>query len=441
MEKKSCDVVVIGAGIGGLCAAARLSYAGYKTIVLEALPYLGGRYTWLEYKGYQIKCGAHWFMYGQKEPVLVLLREVHGDTDFEMKPIPAPKWRFGGKDHDMLAKGGLWNLISLASRDKQEEEKVISALRRCFRWREPSDRITFSDWLLGITDNKTIHKLLNAWCVQVVGVNLHEISAGAMIRFVVTMASSLAGTEQLMPKGGLKPVVDSLAKAIVNNKGEILIRAKAERIVVRDGVVKGVEARDPEGELQIEARVVVSDTGPQKTVELAGEQNFDRGYVEEVKDLKPLGALEFWMTTNGPLYDWPGGLYTIDTRRSCLWSDTSMIWPELAPKGKNLMILYVKPEQTTEYDPKKEYEIFLADLHDTFPQFEKLGGEILLSRHYRKDWPCVRAFPSAEQHQRTPVENLYNVGDAVNPTGLVGGAGCAEGAKTVVEDIKKRIKA
>ena len=45
MEKKTCDVVVIGAGIGGLCVAARLSHAGYKTIVLERMPILGGRYT------------------------------------------------------------------------------------------------------------------------------------------------------------------------------------------------------------------------------------------------------------------------------------------------------------------------------------------------------------------------------------------------------------
>ena len=440
MDKKSCDVVVIGAGIGGLCAAARLSYAGYKTIVLEALPYPGGRFTWLEYKGYKIKCGAHWFMYGQKDPVLLTIKDVHGNADFEMKPLPNPKWRIGGKDHEMLAKGGLWQLISLGARDKQEEEKVISALRRCFRWREPSDHIMFSEWLNGITDNKTIYKLLNAWCVQVIGPNLHEISAGELVRYVTTIAATLAGTQQLMPNGGLRPAVDSLVKAIADNKGEILMRAKAERIIVRDGVVKGVEARDPDGEINIEAKVVVSDTGPRKTVELAGEENFDRGYVEEVKQLKPFWGLEFWITSNGPLYDWPGGLYTIDTRRSCLWTDTSMIWPDLAPKGKNLMVLYLKPNQATEYDPKKEYEVFLADLHETFPNFEKQGGEVLLARNYKKEWPTERAFPSDPRHRKTPVENLYNVGDAVNSPGWIGGAGCGEGAKTVVEDIMKRIR-
>src|SRR4030042_965293 len=159
------------------------------------------------------------------------------------------------------------------------------------------------------------------------------------------MAATLAGTQQMIPRGGLRPAVDSLVKAIGDNKGEILLRAKSEKIIVRDGVAKGVEARDPDGEISIEAKVVVSDAGPKKTVELAGEQNFDKGYVQEVKNLKP--------------------------------------------------------EQATEYDPKKEYGIFLADLHETFPNFEKQGGEVLLSRHYKKDWPTLRAFPSAPHHRRT----------------------------------------
>ena len=49
MEKKTCDCLVIGSGIGGMCAAARLAYSGYKTIVIEKLPMLGGRYTQIEY--------------------------------------------------------------------------------------------------------------------------------------------------------------------------------------------------------------------------------------------------------------------------------------------------------------------------------------------------------------------------------------------------------
>ncbi|GAI07224.1 unnamed protein product [marine sediment metagenome] len=37
MQQQKYDVVVIGSGIGGLCAAALLSYRGYKTLVVEKL--------------------------------------------------------------------------------------------------------------------------------------------------------------------------------------------------------------------------------------------------------------------------------------------------------------------------------------------------------------------------------------------------------------------
>lgn len=447
MTTKSCDIAVIGSGIGGLCAAARLSYAGYKTIVLERMPILGGRYTWVDYKGYKIKFGAHYLIYGDKDPVFVTLKDVRGRTDFEMRPKPPPKWRIGGKDYEMPAEGvtqeTLPRLISLTSRDKQEEERVLLALSRCFAGDEPSDDSTFSEWLHRLTDNRTIYDTLNTLCTQTIGPGLHEISAGEMIRHFLTLRSALAGTPKLIPENGTKPFVDSLAEVVTNHGGENLTRVKVRRIVIRDGLAKGVEASESGGELQIEARAVVSDIGPKKTVELSGEQNFDSSHLEEVRELKPLAGFEFWITSDGPLYDWPGGLYTIETRRAGLWVDTSMIWPDFAPEGKNLMVFYLKPEHPTNYDPKNEYEVFMADLHETFPHFEEQGGEILLARHYRAEWPCMRAVPgpSSERLQKTSIKNLYNVGDGVNPPGWIGGAGAGEGARIVAEELMKEIKA
>jgi len=37
MTKKSCDVLVIGSGLGGLCAAALLANEGFNTIVTEIM--------------------------------------------------------------------------------------------------------------------------------------------------------------------------------------------------------------------------------------------------------------------------------------------------------------------------------------------------------------------------------------------------------------------
>jgi len=436
VEKKSCDIAVIGAGIGGLCVGARLSRAGYKTIVMERAPILGGRFVWGDYKGYLLPVGAVTIYYGERDPILLTLKDLGMDTNFEAKPMPEPKWRIKGKDHDMPQKNVLWHLISLAADSKQETERVLTALRFCFRWREPSDFITMSEWLLRITDNRLIYNIFQAWCIQVVGMNLWECTAGDFVRSFL----NFAGTHMILLKDGLNPIIDALAKVIRDNKGEIMPLTEVRKITVCNDVVEGVQAVGPDFEVDIEARVVVSDVGPQATVELVGPETFDRGYLKEVSELGALDGLWFVLSSDEPLYDWPGGLYTIETRRGNAWVDYSMTWPQYSPPGKHWMGVYVEPESRLFYDPRKEFEIFLADLADTFPDHKKRGAEILMVRRYQKNWPCVRAWPSVDSHMKTPIKNLYNVGDAVNPPEWMAGSGVAEGAKIVAEDIKGRIK-
>jgi len=98
------------------------------------------------------------------------------------------------------------------------------------------------------------------------------------------------------------------------------------------------------------------------------------------------------------------------------------------------------PESTILYSPKKEYEIFLQDLKETFPDFERYGGRILISRNFYGDWPFYRTWPGDCIGTKTSVENLYNVGDGVIPEGWVGGSGAAESARVVVEDVQARAK-
>ncbi|MFC1944822.1 phytoene desaturase family protein [Chloroflexota bacterium] len=436
MEKKIVDVAVIGSGIGGLCLAARLSHAGYKTIVLERMPLIGGRFPFVDYKGYRIPLGALTLYYGERDPAILTLRDVGDETDFEMRSMPPPDWRIGGKDHRMPGKGMLWHLIALTSRDKAEEQRVVDAVRRAFRWKVPSDSISFDEWLRGLTDNRGIWSIFQAWCVQIVGMNLWECTAGDLVRCFI----NFAGAQQLIPKGGLTSIVDALARAIREKGGEILTSVEAESIAIKDGMARGVKASGHDLELDIEAQVVVSNAGPRKTVELAGPDNFDRGYLEDLKEIRPLPGFWFMVSSNGPLYEWPGGLYAPESRRWQLCVDYTLRCPELAPGGKNWMGFYQAPGNGLLYDPMKEYKLFMDDLADLFPDYKKLGAEVLLARHFTSEWPCVRSWPSHDRHQKTPVENLYNVGDAVNPPEWMAGSGAAMTAKLVAEDIKARIK-
>ena len=48
---------IVGAGLGGLLAGALLSKDN-EIIIYEKLPLVGGRFTNIEYKGYQLTTGA-----------------------------------------------------------------------------------------------------------------------------------------------------------------------------------------------------------------------------------------------------------------------------------------------------------------------------------------------------------------------------------------------
>jgi phytoene dehydrogenase-like protein len=54
----SFDVIVVGAGAGGLLTAARLARLGYRTLVAERLAHLGGRASTRDVDGFKVNNGA-----------------------------------------------------------------------------------------------------------------------------------------------------------------------------------------------------------------------------------------------------------------------------------------------------------------------------------------------------------------------------------------------
>src|SRR5882672_10857418 len=63
-SRESFDALVIGAGAGGLCAAARLAHLGYRTLVVESRDRVGGRASSVEEEGFTVNTGAVAIEYG-----------------------------------------------------------------------------------------------------------------------------------------------------------------------------------------------------------------------------------------------------------------------------------------------------------------------------------------------------------------------------------------
>ena len=112
--------------------------------------------------------------------------------------------------------------------------------------------------------------------------------------------------------------------------------------------------------------------------------------------------------------------------------------PDFAPEGKHLYVSGGAPLNTTEpFDLKEEIDLNIQDLKEILPGFEE-HAEILMTSCYRNDWPAFRTLPGESLPVRTPIENLYNTGDANAPKGMAGSIGAAESARIIAEDIKTR---
>src|SRR5688572_2581994 len=103
MQRSSCDVAIIGSGIGGLAAGALLAKAGYRVIVAEQMPFFGGRCATLDFQGYKIDTG-----------VSLVVDELHGalcrevGVDFEFRAVdPLLVCHLHGKDHPFGTADGM----------------------------------------------------------------------------------------------------------------------------------------------------------------------------------------------------------------------------------------------------------------------------------------------------------------------------------------------
>lgn len=128
------------------------------------------------------------------------------------------------------------------------------------------------------------------------------------------------------------------------------------------------------------------------------------------------------------------------TRRLSFLTCMTLVAPEHAPAGKHILIAYSVPGKGLgPFNWEKDIDLLLADVKEVVPGSDTEGKLHLMSTFYG-EWPVYRTWQGYDLPQRTSIENLYNVGDAVKLPGCPGLEGCAETARVIVEDLENRIK-
>lgn len=449
MMDREYDVVVIGAGVGGLCAAALLSNWGYKTLVIESADRLGGRCSTVEKDGYKLSTGAvalHRAGFFEE-----IYREVGAKLD--LVDMPHQWYRIGsieGKNYKMPAKGAIPALLDIAnSLEKNRAKllghmakevavgKVMSFFGRGVRGEEEAGDITFRDWLLKYTENEMAHKTFDSMACNVTSYHTYEVTAAEMFALFAGMGTFAA--LGISPQGN-EENMKSLANVIEKNRGDVWVDCPAKQIIVKNGVAKEIIIEKNGAEIEILSRVVISNVGPKNTVQLVGEEIFAKDYLDLVSKLNPVGMILVHVVSDKPLCledGELGGALLIGLRRLTSAFPLTNFSRDLAPMGKHLLYCVGSPPSYLEtVNLDEELEQTTLDLKDQFPEFDK-SGKILKFEVVFQDLPRPGR---ARIPRKTPVENLFNVGDGVQELGSGGTSAAAESAREVAGWVRKSIK-
>jgi phytoene dehydrogenase-like protein len=234
------DVVVVGAGVGGLVSACILAQQGRRVALVERHPYLGGRAMEHRFRGHQIGLSSHLV----EDPGDSLTRacELLGvEVEHSQRSDSMPFW-----DRDR------WLPIQdfYGGEAKRGLKRCIEALKETsFEQLDTLDHLSLREWMSRHTSDEGVFQVWEAISV-LEQITLepweHSASENLFIRKLHYERRRTAGYS-FWPMGGWDALWNRMAAAFRALGGDIIQPARVDRVVVRDGAVRGVRLQSGAG--------------------------------------------------------------------------------------------------------------------------------------------------------------------------------------------------
>jgi phytoene dehydrogenase-like protein len=231
------DAVVIGAGISGCAAAALLSRHGYKTLLLEKSPLIGGRAAQHQYRGFAMDVGGHVILDLETSSLAHVLKE--SGARVELLSVDPP-WKFyNWKAKTFVAPDDYWR-----SRLSDEELRAVDRVYEMIRGMSPDEiqryeDISAKEWIEQNTDKP--EAVMDVAVISGGREAIPYISAASFLRTWNLQLN--ARTRVCYPRGGIQKLSAAFVDAMRLNGGELITGCTVTQIVVKDGRVTGLRAR------------------------------------------------------------------------------------------------------------------------------------------------------------------------------------------------------
>lgn len=458
------DVIVIGAGLGGLLSAAQFLRRGQRVVVIERLAHPGGRFTAKTFQGAQVSTGAvHMIPFGTNGELAAMLRALrvpHRIHDSEVLGS------FHVRGRQYVARSVLQLAAVLGTR--QFAQFVRLGVEMLLRQPRPEERTqTYRDWLdrrISRSTSPELYAYFERVCHFALSVDLDDVLYPEIVEGTKNMFRY--GAPGIVD-GGCAALTGELERRIHDSdRGDLLLQYDVLTIEHDGAAVTGVRVRDRQtgDETLLHAPLVISNIGPEATnrllasgapalaiastpgtaaasspASISGESapavRAHSFASDAVLPVAPSGkreasGLKVHLLSDESIIPHKGIMYCLDTERIAGIVQPSNSDRRLAPPGKHLLITH---QLMRGDDVNVEREAARADLRCLFG--DRFGDTItiLTMSQYRGEWPVNRAVQGADVSPQTRLDGLYLVGDAVKPSGYLMVEGVAQSVNALLD--------
>ena len=401
-DANTWDAIVIGSGMGGMTAAAALSKAGHKVLLLEQYQTLGGLTHSFSREGFRWDVGIHYLSDiapgDQERAILDWLSHT---------PI------------QFTSLGSVYDNLYIGDAPPLQVSRPFEAQERDFKDRFPEDAKAIEAWTAALREGQdAMHKILptrampelmgnamqwwnsrsiDRWCRRTTQQVIDEITdnpvlaaafaaqwgdhGGRPSKASFAMHALIAGSYLLSgawyPVGGGAAFAEHILPTITAGGGEARAGGRVETLIFEGDRVVGVKTSDGE---DIRAKAVISNIGARETVNhlLPADCGHDE-WIAEIRSLPPsIAHFSLFMGFEGDIEGagatrsnhWIHPKGEVDA----LWTDA----PEGAPPGMFVSFASLK-------DPS----------HDPGPK-QKYAGEMMVLT----DWSTVERWADMDPGAR-----------------------------------------
>ncbi|MFQ5964269.1 MAG: phytoene desaturase family protein [Candidatus Scalinduaceae bacterium] len=444
--KSKYDVIILGAGIGGLICGAFLAKSEKKVLIIEQHSIPGGYCTSFKRKGFIFDAAVHhiggcgkWSIVGRS------LKELDININF-LRLDPMDSINFPSFSIDIPAE--LDDYINLLKQNfPSESENLSSFFKEFVGLYRSTVRIEGSKLLTKYKDT-TYKEMLDKFFADeklkmtlsaqwgYIGSKPHEVSAIGMCQMLVNYLKDGA----FYPMGSTQKFADAIAQKFIDYGGQIMLSSLVNKIYTKDALAKGV-ITDKGKEFFTD--ILVSNIDPKQTFfKLIEEKEVNNSYLHKIQSMKE--SISFFLLYLGldgdiDLKSLKRGFYhtSDDINFSNGWFYISIpteIDPNLAPDKKQIITIVASLK--SKYDDIKDWAAFkekmkkhtINYLENFIPNIQNhievietatpktLNRYTLNSKGAAYGWAVTvdQTWSKRLQHT-TPLKNIFLAGHWTNP--------------------------